>query len=168
MSDDVLRDALAAGLATLSRVVAVPSAPLGYGVDLSCASDLTPDMAEVDPMSPTGIGQSTFRRWDCQRGALPPDGRDARDYGRDIRGMLNRGTTDADLNATTSALGQEALKDDRISTIKVGATPSGNATRPKIEVAATITPADPTLEPFALVLAVDGPDVVIKAIGGAT
>lgn len=167
MSDDVVRDAIAAGLASLSRVVAVPTGDLGYGTDLSCASDITPDLAEVDPSSPIGIGEAVFRRWDCQRGALPPDGRDAREYGRDVRGMLNRGTTDADLNATLGALGQEALKDDRISAIKVGATPSGDPKKPSIEVAAKITPADRTLAPFQLVLAVDSADVVLKAIGGA-
>jgi len=168
MSDDVLRDALAAGLATLQRIVATPTGPLGYGTDLSCASDIDPQLIETDPNSVIGIGESTFRRWDCSRGALPPDGKDAREYGRDIRGMLNRGTTDADLNATTSALGVEASKDDRIASITVRATPLGDSKKPTIEIAAMITPADPTLAPFQLVLAVDSSDVVIKAIGSAT
>lgn len=168
MSDDVLRDALAAGLASLTRTTATPSGALGYGRDLSCGSDLDPSMAEIDPDSTIGIAQSTFRRWDCPRGALPPDtGKDSRDYGEDIRGMLSHGTTDATLNATTSRLGSEATKDDRISAIKIGVTPSGPPSLPTLEVSARITPADPALRAFDLVLAVSSADVVLKAIGGA-
>lgn len=172
MSDDVLRDALAAGLATLSRVVAVPVAPLGYGRDLSCASDITATLEEVDPNSPIGIGQAVFRRWDCPRGALPPDaGKDSKDYGRDLRGALNRGTTDADLNSLGASLRSEATKDDRIAAIpriRFVPTKTSNPANVSIEVAATITPADPSLGSFDLILAVEDETTVLVAIGNAS
>lgn len=172
MSDDVLRDALAAGLAALSRVVAVPTPPLGWGRDLSCGSDITPTLEEVDPASTLGIGQAVFRRWDCPRGALPPDaGRDSREYGQDIRGMLNRGTTDADLNAAGGSLRSEATKDDRIAAvpkIRFVPTKTGGAANVSLEVSATITPADPTISAFALILAVEDGNTVLLAIGNAT
>lgn len=143
-------------------------ASLGYGTDLVCGWDLDPTMAETDPNSVSGIGQAVFRRWDCPRGALPPDsGRDSRDYGVDIRGMLNRGTTDAVLNAAAASLAQEALKDDRIAAIKVGVRPSGTAALPILTITAMITPADPALGSFSLVLEATSADVVLKAIGGA-
>lgn len=167
MSDDALRDALAAGLAELTRTTAVPTGSLYYGRDLSCTSDITPTLDETDPQSPAGIVEATFRRWDCPRGALPPDGKDAAEYGIDLRGMLNRGTTDSDVNAAASSMRAEATKDDRVAAVPaIRFTPSNNGR--DIEVAATITPADPSLNRFDLVLAVDSADIVIKSIAGAT
>lgn len=168
MSDDVLRDALASGLAALSRVVAVPVPPLGWGRDLSCASDITPTLEEVDPSSTTGIAQATFRRWDCPRGALPPDtGKDSRDYGQDLRGALNRGTTDADLNALGGSLRTEATKDDRIAAVpKILFAPTRTSgANVSLAVTATLTPADPTLNAFDLILAVESGDLLLVAIG---
>lgn len=167
MSDDALRDALAAGLATLTRVVAVPIAPFYYGREIRCLSDVDASLTETDPTSPTAIAEAVFRRWDCPRGALPPDGKDAKEYGIDLRGALNRGTTEADLNALASSMRTEATKDDRVSAVPtIRFTPSAN--RETIEVAATITPADPSLNNFDLVFAVTSADIVPISIAGAT
>ena len=106
----ILTDAIAEGLASLERVQATPTGDLGYGVDLVCALDLDPNMAETDPTSPVGIGQALVRRWDCPRGALPPVGKDAQEYGISLRSYVNVGTTQRDLNTLKRRLEAEALR----------------------------------------------------------
>jgi hypothetical protein len=168
MSDSIVRDTIAAGLAALTTQTATPQAPFGYGSDISVAGDVDPALAMVDPFSTLGIGQAIVRRWDCARGALPPDGKDAQDYGIDLRGYCNAGITERDMRSLKRRLEDEALKDDRIQAIDaiVSATMSG--ARVTLSVSATVTPVDARLGTFSLILAATSADVVIIAIGGAT
>jgi hypothetical protein len=162
-----IADVIAAGLAALTPVQATPTPPLGYGRTWSCAERLDANLADVDYNSTTGIAQATFRRWDCDRGGLPPDGDDAREYGENLRSWCNRGTNAADMRTLESKLEAEALKDDRIAHIDVAVTPTFNGALVDLSVVATITPVDPNLRTFDLVLAVTSADLVIKSIGGA-
>lgn len=165
--DDIVASSIADGLAALTRITATPEAPFGFGSDISCASDIDPTLAMVDPFSMLGIGQAIVRRWDCPRGALPPDGKDAQDYGIDLRSWCNRGMRERDLRALESRLQIEALKDDRIKTIVVVVKQTFRGALVDLDVSARVTAVDPTVGTFALVLAVTSADVVVKAIGGA-
>lgn len=151
-----LRSAIDAGLATLERVMDAPTGALGYGTDIACTDDLAEPMADVDPTSTTAIAQALLRRLDCPRGRLVDDA----DYGLDIRGYLNRGTTVAELNALAGAVRNEVEKDDRVSSAIVQVAASLSS----LSVRIRIVPADPNLDEFSLTLAVTSAAVVIQEI----
>ena len=156
MSQIVL-DSIAADIAELTRVVPVPTAPLGYGVDLSCVDDLTEDLAEVDPFSPVAIGEALLRRLTTPRGQLPDDP----DYGFDIRGYCNRGVPVGELRSLAGQIRSEVTKDDRVEDATVTVTiPSLNS----MTVAILVTPADPTLDTFTLTFSVQSGEATLQAI----
>jgi hypothetical protein len=111
----VVDEQIAAQLLTLTSVVPTPVEPYGYGVDLACTSDLEPDLAEVDPNSVQAIAQALLRRLITPNGGLLDDA----DYGEDIRGAQNRGTTLQDLNTLGSKIKNECQKDDRVESVIV-------------------------------------------------
>lgn len=135
-------------IAELSREVADPDPPLGYGADLRCVSDLRDDLAEVRPNSPEGIGEAILRRWTCPRGQNADDP----DYGRDVRAMLNRGMTKTDLLAEAGLLRAEAEKEDTVETCEVSLVFS-TADR-SVSISGRVEPVDPALEPFRFVAVV--------------
>jgi hypothetical protein len=145
---DAVRSVIAAELALFTRLVDVPVAPLGYGTDISCTSDLSARMDEVDPFSVVGLSEAIVRRLDCPRGALPDDA----DYGMDLRGMLNRGTTADEIRSLAGRIRSEIQKDDRIESAAVTVTPS--STGSSLRVSLVITPVDARLGGFRLVVAV--------------
>lgn len=151
--------AIEADLAELERVVAPPTAPLGYGIDLSCTTDLTEDLAEVDPNSPIAIAEALIRRFITPRGALPDDP----DYGRDVRGHLNRGVTANDLRSLSGDLRNEARKDDRVDDADILVVSSANNS--VLSIKATITPADIALGIFSLTFSVTDTTALIESIG---
>lgn len=154
----ILLDTIAAETAQLQRLVPVPVAPFGYGVDLSCVSDLTPTMAEVDAFSPLGVAQACARRLQTQRGTLADD----LAYGLDVRGMLNTGVTASELRDMQGQIRSELLKDDRIADLAASVSmPSTNA----LTVQIRITPADPNASSFSFTLAVTSAQVILEAIG---
>lgn len=164
--DNLVRSAIADGLAALTRLRADPVPPLGYGADVSLAADVDPTMALVDPMSARGIAEAIVRRWDCPRGALPPDGKDAQDYGLDLRSWCNRGMRAQDIRALESRLEIEALKDDRIKAIDVTVTVTQRGALIDLAVAARVTAVD-SANTFTLVLVATSADIIVKAIEGA-
>jgi hypothetical protein len=153
----IVDDAIAAELATLTRVAEVPTGDLGYGVDLWCIDDLTEDMAEVDPFSVEAISQALIRRLTTPRGSLPDDD----NYGFDLRGYCNRGVTLTDLQSLTQQIAGEVRKDDRVSDATVIVAYSTTAR--SISVSLTITPTDP-LGTFTLVFAVTNDGALIQSI----
>ncbi len=157
MSQTVL-DAIDAEIALLSKTVATPTEPLGYGVELSCVLDADENLSEVDPMSPVGIGQATLRRLNTPRGMIADD----RDYGVDVRGYCNRGVPVDELVALNGTIRLEVVKDDRIADVAVTVTiPALN----ELNISIWITPMDPTLQPFALVLAATPDTLTIERLG---
>lgn len=153
-----MRDAIAAGLASLERVQSPPSAPFGYGSDLSCAADLSEDMEEVDPNSTLALGQAIARRLDCPRGKLPDDP----DYGMDLRGYCNRGVTTSEIRSLATRVRNEVEKDDRIAGVTVTVTPSSTGSTLTVEIA--VVPVDPRIGNFGLTLAVTSAEVLIETI----
>jgi hypothetical protein len=146
-------------IAELVRLVPQPREPLGYGSDLSCVSDLTVDLDEVDPFSMQAIGEAAIRRLTTARAALLDD----RDYGIDVRAYCNRGTTLAELAELGGRCALELAKDDRIESARVTVTRDANGSALSISV--VITAADPTLAPFTLTFAVTSGAAVLEAIG---
>jgi hypothetical protein len=135
---------------------AVPT-DLGYGVDLDCVTDTTPALTEVRPQSPHAIGQAVLRRLITPRGAVL----DAPDYGYDVRGRLNHGTTTDDIRSMESDVRGEAMKDDRVTNADV--TVTYVATTRALTVELIITPADPTRDDFNLVFYVTADAVQLIA-----
>jgi hypothetical protein len=113
--------------------------PLGYGHDLSCLSDLTSDMAEVDGR--ILLGQALARRLQTPRGGLIDDP----DYGYDITGEIGDDMDARKIAKIATRIDAECLKDPRVfSSDTVTTFASGFLT-----IVITITDRD---GPFKLVL----------------
>ena len=149
------------GLDALTQVVDFPVAPFGYGSDISCDSDLSPDLAEIDGFDTLVLAQAIVRRLDCPRGALPDDP----NYGIDIRSYLNRGMTDEEIRAMGGQIRNELVKDDRIDVITVKVTFVPSAKLMTIEILAR--PFDATLGPFTLTLSATSAVILIEEIRAA-
>lgn len=151
----ILLDAIAAETATLVRLVPTPVEPFGYGRDLSCVSDLTETMDEVDPFSAVGIAQALARRFQTARGSLPDDA----DYGLDLRAFLNRATDADEIRDLSGQAKLEAMKDDRVARVEVSVTMLADSS---LNVGIYIEPADPNVEPFDLTLAVTSGEILLQ------
>lgn len=159
MSYDLVRFYLAALVAEAgARQVRLPVDPLGYGTDLACILDVSPRLDETDPTDPASLAQDIFHRLITPRGQLPDDP----DYGIDLGDFLNRGTTQRDLVVAAGQVASELRKDDRIDDVAVTVTP--DATGKNITFTIDTTPADPTLAPFTLVIAVSDAGALLTAI----
>lgn len=145
--NETVRAAFDASIGELERAVLPPTGDLGYGRDLSCTTEIHPGLAEVDPMSPVGIGEAAIRRLTTPRGGLPDDA----DYGLDLRSFANRGVPYAELRDLQGMIRNELAKDDRIADLTVTVTLSRST---DLAVSIRIVPEHPTLAPFALVFVV--------------
>lgn len=158
---DLVRDAIAAELALLVAVTATPVAPFGYGSDLSCTSDLTETMDEVDGLTTLALAQALVRRLDCPRGAVGDDD----DYGMDLRAMCNQGVAASDVRELASKVRSEIEKDDRVERCGVTVTPSSTGTDLRVELA--VSAVDPAIGVFKLTLAVTSAAVLIEEMRSA-
>jgi len=155
MSDGVL-EFIAAETAALTRLVPVPTGELGYGRDLSCVTDITETLEEVDPFSVQGLGEALLRRLITPRGSLPDDA----DYGIDIRGYCNRALTRQDLLALEGEIRAELAKDDRVAQVQ----PTVTWASPSLNVKVMVEPAIPGMRPFALTLAAENGAVLLAEV----
>lgn len=89
-----------------------------YGSDLSCATDLTPMMVELEGDDPQIVGESNIRRLDTPRGGLVDDP----DYGYDLCGELRKPMTAQELRAIPGRIVSELSKDDRNERIEADVT----------------------------------------------
>jgi hypothetical protein len=154
----IVKTLIAAEIAKLTRETDAPSAPFGYGRDLSCVDDVTEALDEVDPFSYQGIAEAVIRRLTCPRGGLPDDP----DYGIDLRSHLNRGTTQRELQLLVLSIAGELRKDDRIDSATATVSIAGGGSR--IDVAIIIAPADPDLATFTLTFAVTDGAAALQAL----
>ena len=154
----LVQASIAEQIATLQRVVDAPVAPFGYGTDLSCVTDLAEDLAEVDPTSNQAIAEALIRRLITPRGGLPDDP----DYGFDLRGLLNRGVTLAELRAVTGQARSEVRKDDRVADAKVSAAFCLQGST--LSVSVEVTPADVDNDTFSFTFALTDTAVTIEVI----
>lgn len=155
----VVRDAIAAQLLTLERVVPTPSGELGYGTDLAGVLDSDDQLSEVDPTSNVAIGEALLRRLLTRRGWLV----DAPNYGTDIRGYCNRGVPQNELVDLAGEVRAELSKDDRVQSLTVNVS---QPTTSVLNVAALVVPAVLGLAPFQLVFAVTSGAATMELIGG--
>lgn len=153
---DVVRDAIAAELALIKRIVRTPANDsIGYGTDISCVDDVAEDVREVSGL--LVLAQALVRRLDCPRGSLPDDP----NYGIALAEYLNHGVTAADLRSVASKVRGELVKDDRVGTIRVIVEmPSTTVMKVRIFV----IPVDVRLGPFTLTLAVTSASVLMEAL----
>lgn len=156
---DVVRDAIAEGIAELERVTETPTGALGYGTDISCERDLDGAMTEVSGL--TVLAQALVRRLDCPRGQLPDDP----DYGFDLRAALNRGLTDGQVRALAGQVRTELGKDDRLDRVVVTVEPTSTGSALRVDL--RVTPVDRRLGPFRLTLAVSSAAVLIEELAAA-
>lgn len=163
MSNPVFDEAFAAELVVLGtepRMVPtpIPGAPVGYGTDLSCLTDVTDDFAEVDPDSRQAVGQAIGRRLITKPGTVLDDP----NYGIDVRTWLNRPVTAPILQTYRDLVMTEVGKDDRVasSTVVIGFSFNTREMR----IAVRIVPKDPALGVFTLTFAVTDQKLLIESI----
>jgi len=146
MSNSIL-DAIDAEIATLAQIVPLPSGDLGYGVDLSCVTDVTPMLDETDPNSVRGIGEMAIRFLISERGSIP----DAPDRGYNIYRLLAKAMSADDIQAEQRAISNEVIQDDRIASAD---TSMLLVTRTQLQLRVSCVPSDLSLGPFDLIIAI--------------
>lgn len=155
--NETTRDAIAADLATLTRVVDLPVEPFGYGSDLSCDDDLTAYCDEVGGGSKLALGQALYRRLITPRGSLLDDP----DYGVDVPGFLGNGVTQRELAGLAGAIRNELVKDDRVDSAQAEVVLDAPQF---MRVSVLITPVDPTIGTFGLTFAVKDGAAMLEEI----
>lgn len=155
---DVVRDAIAEMLAGQQRVL-TPTAASGYGVDLVCFDDFEPSLRETDPNSVESLAQDNYHRLITEPGSLPDD----LDFGKDITSWLSRGMTPLDVQDMQGEAETELLKDDRNQEVSASVVVSDSLPT-TLALTLSITPADPELQTFTMIVAVDAAGVSLKAI----
>jgi hypothetical protein len=157
-----LTDFAAIELATLSRIVPAPVAPLGYGVDLSCVTDIAATLAEVPSTTVAGLRESLLRRLQTPRGFLGGI-EDDQNYGFDVVGMLNAGTTQQGLRGIEAGVRDEIAKDDRLLSATVSA--EYTSTTSTLTVSASCIARDPAIGNFALIFSVNALGKLVSEVG---
>ena len=156
-----VKSAIAAELATLTQIVDFPVAPFGYGSDISCASDVDPLVREVEAFSTLALAEAIVRRLDTPRGSLPDD----KDYGIDLRGLLNRGSVSSDLQQLAGQVRAGLTKDDRIDTLTVKVAPSSTGSTLRLEL--SVRPVAAALGGFTLTLSASSSQILLDEIRSA-
>jgi hypothetical protein len=152
-----LETSIDAYIARLSRRVKAPKPPLGWGVDLSCITDIDHQASEVRADSPTAIGQAVARRLITPRGMIADD----LTYGFDVRGLCNTGVPSGKLAQLSSDIAAEARKDERVASVACECTYS-YATR-ALRVVLRILPID-ALTDFTFVFSVVDGAVLVERL----
>lgn len=106
-----LLDTISTAIAALPVADRVAPAMLAYGVDMSCVTDLTLTMDDVDPTTGLGVAQMIVRRVTTPRGMVLDD----LTWGIDLRSYVNRGTTTTELASIEQAVRTEVQRDDRVA-----------------------------------------------------
>jgi hypothetical protein len=112
---NLLLDALSVLEAEIPQNTEPVATDLGYGSDLFCDGDATPDFAELSGDDPRNVTLALYRRVTTPRGALLDDA----GYGDDVHRLLHTGMTPVERIAYADMLSSEALEDDRIDSCNV-------------------------------------------------
>lgn len=152
---DLVRDLLASGLVGIVPLATTPAAT-GFGRDLVCIDDLDPRGSETDPSSLNSLAQDLYHRLATARGQMPDDP----DYGLDLVELLHRPGTQTELLAMAGAVTAEMRKDDRVTDAETTLTLVGNS----MTVAVAITPKDPTIAIFTLIVSVTDGATLLQEI----
>lgn len=151
------RELVVSRTATLEPIGETPAGDLGFGSDLWCTDDITPDALELPGDDSRIVAQAAYRRLITPRGALI--GED--DYGIDVTSYLHRGMNPQTQRELEGVIKGELLKDDRIdpSLSVVVAYPNPS----RIDI--TIT-GQTAIGPFDLVLALTDAGLLLTEIRG--
>lgn len=125
-----------------------------FGRDLWCLDDLDPGRTVTGALL---VAQAAYRRITTPRGAVI----DAPNYGFDVRALLGKGLTPAQLAAIPGQVRGEILKDERVDSCSITATYTGG---PNGTLTLSID-GETAAGPFNLVLAVTEVNVEILQIG---
>ena len=153
----VVDDYLTETIPSLSPIAVPPTGDLGWGTDLSCTSDFAPGFPDVAQDDVASIRQALVRRLLTPRGSLYED----QDYGLQVAQLLNAGFDTKTAQGYAGAIRNELTKDDRVDECAVTLTV---VSLTEIRVDITVTPADPALETFDLVLSVADSAVLLEAL----
>jgi hypothetical protein len=156
---DIVRDTIASLIAVLQVESSTAVAPFGYGRDLVCVDDIDPQLAETDPDGLESFAQDLYHRLTTARGSLPDDP----NFGFDVRALLSKGLTQADIRSAVTQIEGELQKDDRGVAYEVELTQTGSLAIPSWLLRITVTPADGS-STFDLVLAVTGGEALLQEI----
>jgi len=149
----IVQNALTELIANLTIISSVPSAPFGYGSDISCEADLDPRIIEVHE-SALVLAQHCVRRLDTPNG-LPDDD----EWGISITDYLNFPTTGRELAELEGAISSELRLDDRIDDINVAVAFSTDYK--ELTVNLSIKPLDSLVNEFTLILSVSDTGIII-------
>lgn len=154
---DPVRTFLAAEIAALQRVASIPAAPKGYGVDLVCIEDLDPHLAETRDDTVESLAQDLFHRITTPRGAIVDDP----DFGEDVLSYASQAMGPREIASVAGRLASECRKDDRVASVVVDVVqPSVR----ELNVSIAVTPEDPKLVAFKLIVAVSDGTALLEAI----
>lgn len=150
----VVSDQIDLQIAALPVLPRVAPLTLGWGVDLWCVTDVTERMSEVDPNRPTAVGQAVVRRYITPRGGLIDDA----NYGFDLRGFVNHGTTEETITQLSGQIRAEAVKDERVADALVDLTFDSKL----MAVSLTLSLSDPNAAPYDLVFFVTADGLALQ------
>jgi hypothetical protein len=150
-------------IAAVPRIVPTPTGTLGYGTDLDCESDMTETASSTsDPYQV--LAQFVFHLVTTTKGMLPGDSAEEKGWGLNLLDMIGQDTGRANARDWSVSLRTEILKDERFSDAQATVTSTGTINSPAFDVPISLTPADYTLSPFRLVLAVTPLDVFLVTV----
>lgn len=152
----IVQAAITAGLDALEVTSSIPSTPLGYGCDVSCAGDVDPRWREVSDDALV-LAQHCARRLDTPSG-LPDD--DA--WGLSLSDYVNRPTTRRELDQLEGRIVSELIDDDRIDEVRAAIEASTDCST--LTVTIRVVPVDPMIGDFTLTLTVSDAGVLIEEI----
>jgi len=152
---------IATELAALVQIADFPTAPFGYGSDISGALDLDPSMAETEGFATLTLAQSIVRRLDTPRGTLPDD----KNWGISISSYLNFGSTDQDIRQIAGQIRSELTLDDRIDSLTVRVAPS--STGSTLSIGIQVQPLAADAGPFTLTLSASDAGLILEEIEAA-
>lgn len=154
--NSTVETALAEMIAELEVTSSVPTAPYGYGSDISCSTDVAPRWTEITD-SALIIAEHCVRRIDTPNGLPDVDG-----WGISITEYCNRPTTRKELYELEGRIVSELIDDDRIDQIKVSI--ESNTDYTELNVYVRIVPYDALTDDFTLLLSVTDTGVIIEEI----
>ena len=150
-------------IAAVSRIVPTPTGTLGYGRDIDCESDMTETAAETsDPVKV--LAQVAFHALTTTKGMLPGDTAEEKGWGLNLLDMIGQDAGRNNARDWSISIRTELLKDERFSDAQATVASTGTVNDPAFDVSISLTPADYTLAPFRLVLAVTPLDVFLVTV----
>jgi len=154
---DIVRQTIEQEIAKLTRQSSTPVPPLGYGIDLVCVTELDPYLAETNPDTIESLAQDCFHRITTARLSLIDDP----SYGIDIRAALNKPQSPQQIQSWSGQIASELRRDDRVVDAAVNLVFELPST---YDISILITPADPNLTPFSLIMAVTNGEALLEAV----